>query len=155
TVGCICGKELEVPCLSELRAQAGESASAASPELAIRTLYGAGGQIVGGDKCVRCGMATTDTVACWIECEKPWIKGERSIFFWVIGILLFGIYALIYAFLVRRETEVLADGKVCQAFVAMCVGCQQHKLSASALRTVLRREPDFVRLFDKYPSAGV
>lgn len=153
-VACACGNTITVPRLSELRSQAGESADGASPELAILYTYGNDIEPVGGDKCLNCGSATTNRIRCSLEYERPWLKGERSFVNRVIAILIFGICALIYS-LIRRGGVVLGELKVFRLAVTMCPACEKASLTPHGLRTILRKESQFDRLFDKYPSAQI
>src|SRR5262245_55808052 len=153
-VACPCGKTIDVPRLSELRSQAGESAGGASPELVILYTYANDNRPVGGDECVNCGTATTNRLACSIEYERPWLKGERSLISWLVAVLIFGIYAIIYS-MIRRGETVVGDQKIFRLVVTICPTCEKGGLTPRDLRNILCNEPQFQRLFEKYPSAKI
>jgi hypothetical protein len=151
-VACTCGKTVTVPRLSELRSQAGESAGGASPELAILYTYANDNQPVGADRCLNCDTPTTNRLACSIEYERPWLKGERSFISWLVAFLIFGIYAIIYS-LIRRGETVFGEQKVFRLAVTICPSCEKGIRTRRDLRNILCNEPQFDRLFEKYPEA--
>lgn len=154
TVTCACGGSISIPRLSTLRKQSGETAYDASPELIIRYSYSQPHQAVGGEACAICGASTVDRIRIFVECEKPIRKGEHPWFVWIFMALFSVPMTLLYS-MVRREPELVSEAKVLEAAVSLCKSCQPGALTAHSLREILLREPEFARLFDKYPSARV
>jgi hypothetical protein len=149
-VTCKCGKVLNVPSLSELRAQSGEHA--ASPELVVATLYGSGERTVGNGSCILCDTETPNRMNCSIECEKPWVQGDHGLGFWLIAILVFGVYGLIYS-MIHRKGERLVEARTHRVVVSLCANCLKTGLDERSLKNAIRRDPDVARLLHKYPSA--
>ena len=152
---CTCGKTVTVPRLSQLRTQAGETAGGASPELVILCTYANDQQPVGGNACLSCGTTTTNRVACSIEYEKPWVKKEGTGLDRILAFVLFGLLGWLYFRIGRRERRVFGEHKLFKVSVTLCPACEGPRLKPLELREILRNEPQFDRLFEKYPEAKV
>lgn len=152
---CPCGKAVEVPVLSKLRAAAGEAVL--SPDVEIPTLMAARALPL-EDDCALCGCATTETLMLLATCERPSIKAKPV--FWVgmffllfapIGILLRLI--LTVAGLRNAASEEPTGRDVQLRFpLRMCQSCASEVSSWDVIRDAMRRTPVYARLLDKYPA---
>jgi hypothetical protein len=122
--------------------------------MAITYGFAAGTQSVGEGTCVCCGMVTSDRVKCFIECEKPWVKGKHSFIFWLFLVWLFGWLSIFYG-LAKDDPEVVGEQKTYEIPISMCENCQADGTEEGSLRAILSRQPDFAGLLRKYPSAKV
>lgn len=152
-VACGCGRRVAVPSLSQLRADAGESAL--SPELVIQAELTAGTLPAEAD-CVGCGAPDVDVVRVAVVCERVTEKSERAS----------GLSAILLDLLTNLPLAALAfGGRTDEPRGRREVGRDvQFRLPFRACpicartvpaRDLLARTPLYARLLAKYPGAVV
>jgi hypothetical protein len=77
TISCICGKQVAVPRLSELRTRVGADAYVTNPAEAIRKLQEQGISPA-GDRCLLCKSMATVAYTCHALCETTYSKPDDS-----------------------------------------------------------------------------
>ncbi len=115
------------------------------------------GQLPVGSHCVCCQVATDGTLACFVECERPY-RNSRG--FWE-SLLLFGLGAWALAAIAWRDherTEVHGRETLVKTPLRMCAQCQSqfHGTARSQeLKELLKTVPDYVALLEAYPHASI
>jgi hypothetical protein len=77
SVACVCGKQVAVPRLSELRTLAGADAFVTNPAEAIRKLQSEGINPA-GERCLLCGSNAAVLYECQAVCESSYMKKSSS-----------------------------------------------------------------------------
>ena len=77
SVACVCGKQIAVPRLSELRRLAGADAFVTNPAEAIRKLQSEGVNPA-GERCLLCGSNAAVFYECHAVCESSYVKKSSS-----------------------------------------------------------------------------
>jgi hypothetical protein len=142
---CSCGRTLEVPPLSALRAQAGESVVAV--ELLLEALLH-DGELPEEDACLRCSAPTQAVALVRVDCEKAEIrKGSWN---FDASMLVFGWLRW------TRSAEVTVIGRDLsyRLPLRLCPACAA-RIRRGALRKCLLRVPIYARLLEKYPRAKI
>src|SRR5687768_7124113 len=70
-IPCVCGRQVKIPKLSELKRLSGQEAGRPAMGIAdhLRTMY-LDKQLPPDTHCVICQMTTHETLPCWVECER-------------------------------------------------------------------------------------
>lgn len=150
---CKCGKTVEVPLLSQLRAAAGQAVL--SPEVEIQTLMTQKALPVEHDCCL-CGCETTETLMLMATCEMPeppsaarqMARSGCALAPW------FGFLGMVVA-LVKLQQEYKSDPTGQEVRVRfplrMCATCASDVSSWDVIREAMKRTPVYRRLLRKYP----
>jgi hypothetical protein len=154
---CKCGKRVEVPVLSELRAGAGQAVL--SPDAEIPALMAAKA-LPEEEDCCLCGCRTPDTLMLLATCEMPeapsavgQIAKSGCLLAPVLG--FWGI--LIAAVRLQQISKAEATGRQVQLRfpLRMCQACAAEVSSWDVVRRAMRRTPVYARLLDKYPECAL
>jgi hypothetical protein len=142
---CSCGRTVEVPPLSALRAQAGESVVAL--ELLLEAMLH-DGELPEENACLRCSAATQAVALVRVDCEKAEIR--RGDWNFDPSLLLFGWLRW------TRSPEVTVIGRDLsyRLPLRLCPACSA-RIRRWALKKCLRRVPIYARLLEKYPRAKI
>jgi hypothetical protein len=149
---CKCGKQVEVPVLSELRASMGERAL--TPEVEIAALMAAKTLPVEPDCCL-CGCETSDTLMLLAVCEtpeSPSVAGKVAKSGCLIPFIgLWGWVAL--AISLRDASNAAPIGRRVEVRfpLRMCAECAAEVASWDVIRDVMNRTPIYRRLLKRYP----
>ncbi len=153
TLACVCGRMVEVPSLTALKASVGGEGLA--PEMEIEGLLLARKLPLEPD-CALCHRLTEDKFHCQVRCEAPTLKPPMS--FWQYALALafipfVGVKALLTAALLR-DTGVLTGRDVSFRLpVRICGACMAELESWEVVTNAIRRTPVYARLLDKYPNS--
>lgn len=149
---CPCGKTVEVPVLSRLRAAKGQAAL--SPELEIQTLNTQNALPVERDCCL-CGCDTTDTLMLLAICETPEAPSmagrvaKSGCLFPFLG--LWGWIALAIALRDTSNAGPIGRRVEVRFPLRMCQSCAAEVSSWDVIREAMKRTPVYRRLLRKYP----
>ncbi|MCE9524823.1 MAG: hypothetical protein K8R36_02065 [Planctomycetales bacterium] len=155
-VPCRCGKQVKVPKLSELKRLSGQHVE---PIVGIadqlRTMY-LDKQLPPDTHCVCCQTKTTETLDCWVECERTYDRNGKG---WAMAILFvwsLPLFLLARAF--NRGSAHEVDGRelIVRTPLPICEKCLDTTSRNSAnIRQLLLRVELYRRLLEKYPHAHV
>lgn len=146
---CACGRTVEVPSLSKLRASAGEPT--VSAELAIKKMVERD-EMPAGTDCLECRLPTRDTATILVVCEQAEFKREQT------GIsvvnLLFGIFTGFFVFNRPVSGELVGRDVSFRLPLRLYRDCLARLGKADA-RRIVAEVPLYRQLLDKYPHADV
>jgi len=138
--------------------QAGRPAYEPVPELVIETML-AQGQLPPERRCVECGKDTAEVVYVTTVCEREWSEADNanSGFNFLLTWLFLG---LIWAYLIRafqrnKASRTFGRDKVYPLPLPICEHCRPVLRGPERIKERLRRIPEYDRLLDKFPQAGV
>ncbi len=109
------------------------------------------------DRCVNCQAPTPDVVNCFVECERPWVRGAG---FWntAFGIIFAPIFLWPILWNALRGKQALGEEVVVETPIRLCDRCS-GALSSRPLRhvllTLLGKSPLYRDLMDEYPDASI
>jgi hypothetical protein len=152
TVGCVCGRTVPVPPLTELRVRAGLPPYQVSPEVLIEHLLGSG-ELPPDNDCLECGRPTDGLAFVRVECERLWVKTGPGVF-WYILLGWFNILAAIFLWWSRKEGAEFGRDKVYRLPLPVCEECRP-KLRPGLARDWTCRVGVYEQLLDKFPDAAV
>src|SRR5438046_1784161 len=109
------------------------------------------------ERCINCYVQTPDIVNCFVECERPWVRGAG---FWntAFGIILTPIFLWPVLWNALRGKQALGEEIVVETPIRLCSRCSRELLSRHqrhVLRTLLRKSPLYGDLIDEYPDANI
>jgi hypothetical protein len=150
-IGCTCGREVEVPSLSVLRREAGESS--ASPELVIESMLNAG-ELPQESRCVECHTITNDVAYFSVVCESTELKKPHGGCSLASFFILWSWIGLLFGAL-RNEAESRVVGRNVSFRLPLrvCPICKEK--SRTAVKELLCRVPVYAHLLSKYPHATI
>jgi hypothetical protein len=151
SVRCLCGRDVPVPPLTELRERAGLPPYNIAPEVLVEHLLAAG-ELPPDDRCVECGTPTDGVVPVRVECERTFVRQSGG-FSWK-ELLLFWLLPISIFFLQRREVREYGRDKIYRLPLPVCGGCR-GRLSGRTVRERLSAVPVYEQLLDKFPDAKV
>lgn len=155
-VPCLCGRQVKIPKLSELKRLSGEDDQ---PVLGIADrlrLMNLDKQLPPDTNCIRCQVKTADRLECWVECERAWGREGKS---WAMALfsLHWPILSLVARALERGEiSEVDGRDVLVRTPLALCENCQHgESRSESNVRRLLLEVDLYRQLLETYPGARV
>lgn len=158
SIPCLCGKQLKVPKLSELRRIAGQPTDFIAIADQLRTMY-LDKQLPPDTQCMFCQVKTATTLDCWVECERARVRSSGG---WdtMFGILLFVIWPVMgliyYAARVNRDAPPSGNDQVVRTPLPICENClQRTSRTEASIRTFLRSVALYRQLLDAYPASRV
>ena len=99
---CECGRLVSVPILSQLRATIRPRAYEAGTIDKINRMI-RDGQLPPGDRCMICGVTTSDALDVHVQCESAWVKGPGNTRFLLVALgILFFPFWILWVFLGRE-----------------------------------------------------
>jgi hypothetical protein len=162
TVSCSqCGKDIEVPTLSQLRMLAGKGAYEAGIADTVRRTVSSG-ELPKGNLCQLSGRPTENITTVYVQCEEKWKRAKESnksyIPLFVLGILSLPYYLMrICTSKFDVETEVLGHDVIVPAPLRVHPdSCRElNRASQRKLRRILRTVPAYEELLNEYPRAKI
>jgi hypothetical protein len=157
-LACACGREVAIPSLSKLKANAGQAPLSA--ELRIQHMLQLG-MLPEERACRLCDVETDHTFYCWAVCEKVEVKAGRRVHWWfvVLVALSMGLIWTVGTLLIyirRRadETEVGRDVRY-RLPLRICNGCTARMTDYVTLKDTFWSVPVYRELLDKYPDTAL
>jgi hypothetical protein len=158
TIPCLCGQQIRVPPLSELRRIAGDPVPLMGIADQLRAMY-LERELPPEPRCACCQVKTSETLECWVECERARVEGTLPwhILLGILFTILSPLRGLIFL-AGRNNPEIEASGNdlVVRTPLPLCENCL-HTTSRreSNLRQLLQSVPLYRQLLDAYPGARV
>jgi hypothetical protein len=155
-VPCRCGRQVKIPKLSELKRLSGQQVEPiAGIADYLRTMY-LNKELPPDAHCVICQANTSDTLECWVECERTWDRTGKqwgmamlfvaSIPLWVLSRVLGG----------ARKHEVDGRELVVRTPLPICENCLHTTPRSEAnIRQLLLGVDIYRQLLERYPVARV
>ncbi|MEO2091050.1 MAG: hypothetical protein ABGY75_16390 [Gemmataceae bacterium] len=154
SLACGCGRTVEVPTLTALKASAGGEGLA--PEMEIEGLLLARKLPLEPD-CALCRRPTDDKFHCQVRCEAPTLKPPMTFWQLVLMVLFFpflGAKLFFAAVLIDKADGTLTGRDVSFRLpVRMCRACMAELESWEVVTQAIRRTPVYAHLLDKYPNS--
>lgn len=157
-LGCRCGRDVEIPRLSQLRRSSGQSDYESGIVSTIQRMI-ARGELPWGGTCAVSEFPTNDVVYFSVQCEEVWIKGGRQP--WWVDVLIGGFTLLFFHFWNRRKQEEAEHlGRDLRIELPLRVSSDQAAIlrrwaGQRRLKRLLRTIPIYSQLLDEYPAARV
>jgi hypothetical protein len=157
-IPCLCGRQVKIPKLSELKRLSGQNADCPVMGIAdhLRTMY-LDKQLPPGTNCVICHMTTRDTLSCWVECERARassagaLNGVLAMLFTVISPL----HAM-HTYSKSLQYEAVGNDLVVRTPLPICENClHSTRRSESNIRKLLLGVDLYRELLEAYPGARV
>lgn len=162
-VSCRCGKQLQVPRLSQLRALSGQGGFETNAIDKINRLKQQG-ELPRGTFCLKCDRRVDQVSELLIQCERPWVKEARSNNY-AIGFLsafLTAVIPMLFDFLrklpAEQEDREFGHERSVILPVLLCAEHAESLLNSSnqrALRQLLFTMPEYAELFAEFPEATI
>lgn len=148
---CHCGRPIEIPSLTHLKASVG--LPVASPEFLLAGLAATGSLPLEQD-CVLCGQSTREKATYLVVCERPVAPTYMPWWQWV---LLGWFSPLRLAIEATHAWKVPAVGNdvTLRLSIRVCEECMQTLTTHRVIRDVMSRTPEYARLFEKFPAAAI
>jgi hypothetical protein len=162
TISCRCGRQVQVPRLSQLRISQGLDPAESNVRDTIARMI-RDGALPWGQCCAVTAMPTDDSMPLDIQCERSYVQGGRSQF-WGVMLMIGGFFAClplaIFMWLIGRElfaTSPEREGRDVVITIPIWV-CRDSQAtvrgwSQSRLREMLRTVPIYERLLREYKDA--
>jgi hypothetical protein len=159
TLGCSCGRTLDIPTLSSLRRSAGESAIPTTKVDEIQAMI-RNGELPAGEVCPYSGRPADDTILFHVRCERPWIRGNET-----MGPAAIFVYYLFFgwigALIVANRTQPLEElGRDTAVEVPVRISSQarprlMRMRRQRSLKAILRQTRVYAELLRDFPEATV
>lgn len=147
---CRCGRQLDIPRLSELRSAAGETPIPLNTVERIRAMIRQG-ELPVGDVCPYSGRPANETVYFDVQCERTWVRrrGPKFFFGWI------GLLMALYHDGPREEFGRETTIRVPLRIAGEARGQILRMRSQSKLKRLLLQTPIYGELLREYPQASV
>ncbi|MCA9129215.1 MAG: hypothetical protein KDB22_19140 [Planctomycetales bacterium] len=153
-VKCICGRDVAVPRLSDLRRNAGQSAFATTTVERLNAMSRRG-ELPPTDNCCLCMSQATEIVPCIVQCETTVVSGDG---FWKTACLIAVGPWLALSWLMTSFSSPVVHGRstaVRLPFPA-CGDCSRKLFKSKLARKAgLQNIALYRELLDEYPDAFV
>jgi hypothetical protein len=155
---CVCGREVLIPSLKEMRLRAGLPAYNISAEKLIEHML-ASGEVPGNGRCANCGKPTTQVVHIETECERSWTVPQGASWGSLVAagclwsVILSPVRIIFYGS--PPEEERYGSDKSFMLPLCMCPGCVPAMSDGAAIKRCLFGVPAYRQLLDKFPDATV
>jgi len=154
SLGCACGRTVEVPPLHQLRADAGQDVL--SPVVRVQALL-LDGRLPGTRACACCRCDTGGLVQARVQCQWAIVSsGGPSRADMIGGCLLSAWLGLLLHFF-RRSAPPKEHGQDIVVILPLpvCEACRPTLDDPAELRGALRAIPEYAALLDHYPDARI
>lgn len=160
-IPCVCGKQLKIPKLSELRRLAGQPTEFINIADELRKLY-LDKQLPPDPQCMFCQVKTANTLQCWVECERAQLPSEgigttagKTL---ILNAVLpfFGLFYFPLGSGQNADAEAVGNDVVVRTPLSVCENClPKTSRKPDHIRGFLRSVPLYRQLLDTYPGARV
>lgn len=155
-IHCICGRVIDVPALSKLRASAGEEAIPRSTIERIQAMIRAGA-LPTGEVCPFSGRPANDVIMVRVQCERSWVTGGPISFpEKFLAFALFGLGGFLIASRMARPKEELGRETSVDVPLRISGDCRSKLLRMKKQRRwkrLLRQTPIYNELLNEFPGA--
>jgi len=158
TLSCSCGVTVEIPTLSRLRTDAGESSTHRNTVETIRQMI-RDGELPVGQLCPWSGRPADDVMLVDIQCERSWVRdGDMDTRKAIAYVLCFGWIGAIIASNKSRPREECGRDTSVTVPLRISSDVRQKLLRLRRQRqwrTVLRQVPIYRQLLKEFPTARI
>ncbi len=151
-ITCHCGRAMNVPRLSTLRAMSSEAGAQVSADFEIGTLL-AHNLLPFETCCFECAAATTNCLVVQVVCERAIVIHAKFSWFAILSVFLSPFLGFFFWRGRRPIPKEIGKDKIYSLPVRICPGCLERIDTSRELPRVLGLIPLYARLLAKYPKA--